>query len=177
MLRETVLKAFLKVKISNIRTIIEGHHRRPLGCSGMILLALSHPLVHHMIQMVFEVYLLHHLPRDWGEADWPALPQILLLALLEDVWQETPSCHDFSKIIKSGLVMTSASSFSTHRVHPVRSHGLYVRFVEMFPNLILIPDWFFCKTKIQTKTEAFTSNIVYQIAINWNLVLWMEVDL
>ena len=126
LLWETILKAFTKVKINNIHIIIEGYQVVQVW---FLLTGLNYPLLHHMFQKFFQDYFLHHLPRDWGEAAWPAVPQILLLALLENEWQETPSCHDFSKIIESGLIMTLSSSFSTHRVHPIRFQGLYVHFV------------------------------------------------
>jgi len=36
------------------------------------------------LEIVFQGYLLHHLPRDQGESYHPVVPQILLLALEDD---------------------------------------------------------------------------------------------
>lgn len=62
----------------------------------------------------------HHIPRVQGEVDHAVILHILLLALLEDktdvcfplVFKHFSHLSQSMKIIKSGLVMTSASSFS-----------------------------------------------------------------
>ena len=62
--------------------------------------------------------LFHHLSRDRGEADWPVVSWILLLALFEGMMSgvmlailqssgTSPINKDLSKMIKSGLAITS----------------------------------------------------------------------
>ena len=67
-----------------------------------------------------------HLSRDRGETDWPVVSRILLLALLKTevtlaILQSSgpsPVLHDLSKMIESGLAVTSASSLGTHGCIP-----------------------------------------------------------
>ena len=42
----------------------------------------------HLLDDDLQDELLHHLSRDGGEADWPVVPWVLLLALFED-WSDT----------------------------------------------------------------------------------------
>jgi len=58
----------------------------------------------HLIDDDLQNKQLHHLSRDGGEADWPVVPWVLLLALFED-WSDTgfsPVLQDFSKMIERG---------------------------------------------------------------------------
>ena len=49
-----------------------------------MLTSRNHLLVLHMFGNSFQNYLLHFLSRDWGEAGQSGVPQVLLLALLEE---------------------------------------------------------------------------------------------
>lgn len=59
--------------------------------------------------------------RDWGKAVWPIVPRssflpflkIVVLALFQSSGTST-NCHDHSKIMNGGLIMTSDSFISTH---------------------------------------------------------------
>lgn len=70
-----------------------------------MLITPSHLLVLNIFGNSFQQDLLqHHLPREQGEADWPVVPQILHLVLLEDR-RHIPVLrnlhHELSKIIQS----------------------------------------------------------------------------
>jgi len=64
-----------------------------------------------------------------GEANWPVVPQVLLLALFED-WSDigyfpvlrqfscSPVLHDLSEMMESGPAMAYASSLRTHGCIP-----------------------------------------------------------
>lgn len=98
----------------------------------------SHLLDLDMFGSGFQMNSFHHLSRNRGEAGWPVVPQIPLLALLEvsgdthfffPVLENLPDWLDFSKIIKSVLAMISASSLGT-QVHLIKTHGLlYIQFI------------------------------------------------
>ena len=82
----------------------------------------SHLLVLYLFTNGSQDYLLHHLPRNRGEADQPVVCWIPLLLFLKTgvtfafSWSSgaSSSRHGLSQIIKSGLTMTPASSLSSH---------------------------------------------------------------
>lgn len=83
-----------------------------------MLTTLNH-LVHHMFGNGFRDSLLHHVPRDKGEADRPTVSQILLLTLPEGRKellsfspQSLPITLTFWRLIKTSFALTSASSLS-----------------------------------------------------------------
>lgn len=67
----------------------------------------------------FQEDLLQKLPRAWSYTDWPAIPWILLLNLLEDgcdvcqSWGTCPDSHELLKLIEGVLAVTSAGSLSS----------------------------------------------------------------
>lgn len=73
----------------------------------------------------------------WGEVDQSIVPWIFYLALLgvtftfSQASETSPSHHDLSKIMESGISVGQPGQLSQHFwVHPIRSQGLlYVRFV------------------------------------------------
>lgn len=79
-------------------------------------------------------YLLHHLPRNWGEADQPIVCWIPLLLFLKIgvtfafSWPSgaSSSHHGLSQIIRSGLTMTPASSLSSHGRIPLCPMDLHM---------------------------------------------------
>ena len=97
--------------------------------------------------------LFHHLSRDGGEADWPAVSWILFLALFEDTGYPPVLWHlshrqDLSEMIESGSPVTSASSLSAHACIPLGAmdlcgidfvdFGLTVRPIEVHLFLCII---------------------------------------
>ena len=52
-----------------------------------ILTTPDYLLFFHLLDDDFQNELLHHLSQNWGKADWPVVPWVLLLALSE-VWSD-----------------------------------------------------------------------------------------
>lgn len=90
----------------------------------------------------FQDYLLHLLSWDRGDGYQPVVLWIFLLALLEDssdicfLSGNSSAHHDLPKIIKTGLMVTSASSLGTYGGTPASSDSESI----LFPSyLFLVP--------------------------------------
>lgn len=90
-----------------------------LLCKSMLTTPI-HFLVLHVFGNVFQDYLPLHFLRDWCEVDQSVAFQFLLLVLLDhsDICflpvLRNLHLHNLSKMTKSSLTMTLASSLNTH---------------------------------------------------------------
>lgn len=82
----------------------------------------KHILVFYVFGNGFQEGFLHQLSRDCSEAAWTIVTQVFFLLpflnlgvtfALFQTSGASPSCHDLSKIMESGLSVTSARSLRT----------------------------------------------------------------
>lgn len=82
--QKTVFTALHSSRLGILLQMTTGLGREWLSHDKSILTAPDGFPLLNMPRYCFQNWLLHHLPRDWDEADWTVVPLVVFLLLIED---------------------------------------------------------------------------------------------